>query len=261
MGLKESAVGRSDEFKVPLELIHVEPGWNARGEETSAILELAESVAKVGVVKPLFVQYKNDKIWVRDGHRRLAAAHHANKRLGASIKTVNCITLQRGANEQDYLFLQVMEDQNKTPLEQGVIYKCLIAYGLTATEIAQRAGKSLSQVVQCVDLQAAPFEVREMVTAGAVSSTLAGKIVREHGADKAPKVLAAAVATARKEGKKHATERHIGVTAKAPRKAVLTRLRELLEPGEGTRIDDQKVGVTVKFNDRAWAEFAQLLGI
>ena len=265
MGIKEVSVGRSDEFKVPLDQIQIEPGWNARdlstADELEAIKELAQQMVGVGIIKPLMVVFKNDRVYVRDGHRRLTAAHYANKHLGTKIAHANCVTLPRGAAEEDYLLLQVLEDKSKSPMEVGGVYKRLIGEcGMTEAGIAARVGKSITHVSTCLDLQAAPLPIKNAVKSGAISSTLAAKVIKDKGAE-ATKTVADAIDAAHQQGKTRATAKHIGQEPKKPKANPLTRVRELFGKDEGTTIDETRIGVTVTFSDENYAELSLLLDL
>lgn len=218
MGLKELAVGKRDVFYVDPRELSVKEGFNSRVADDPANKEhiefLARSIAEVGVKEPLTVFNEDGKIYISDGHCRLAATLIAIKR-GAEIVSVPVKSEDRGTSEADRLLRQVLESKNKTPLEQGVVYKRLIGHGWPIAMIAQKAGKSVSQVNAALDLQEAPAEAKQLVASGKVSATLAGDVIRKSGATEGTKKLKAAVAKAESAGKKKATSRHVEKTTPA----------------------------------------------
>jgi ParB family chromosome partitioning protein len=268
MGIQELSVGRAPFYHVDPRTLKVRAGWNSRApedEENKAhVLALADSIAEIGVLEPLTVFLEKDALWVIDGHCRLAATLIAIKR-GADIKSIPVKTEGgRGINEADRVFSQIARNSGKplTLFEQGTVYKRLVAYGWTVEDIARKAGKGVSHVNSALDLQGAPAEVRKLVASGRVAPSLALRTVKEQGGEKAAQTLSNAVDAAMQQGKTHATARHIGEAPKAARKQILTRVKELFDESEGTRIDDTAtVGVVVKFTDSAWAELARILDI
>lgn len=268
MGIQDLAVKRAPIYFVDPRNLHVKAGWNSRApedEENKAhVLALADSIAEVGVLEPLTVFMDEGKLWVIDGHCRLAAAMIAIKR-GAEIVSVPVKTEgERGTNEADRVFSQIARNSGKplTLFEQGTVYKRLVGYGWPVDQIAKRAGKSPAHVNSALDLQGAPAEVRKLVASGRVAATLASKVVRAEGGAKAAQTLSNAVDAATQEGKSHATARHIGEVPKPMRKQALTRVKELFDASEGTQVDDSaSIGVTVKFTDSAWTELARILDL
>lgn len=267
MGIQEQTISRTPFYNVDPRNLNVRPGWNSRApedEENKAhVLALAESIGEMGVLEPLTVFMENDKLWVSDGHCRLAACMIAISK-GADIRSVPVKTEGRASNEADRVFSQIVRNSGKplTPFEQGAVYKRLVGYGWPVEDIAKRSGKSVSHVNAALDLQGAPVEVRKLVASGRVAASLASKVVKKQGGAKAVQTLSNAVDAAAQQGKAHATARHIGEVPKAGRKQAMTRIKELFDASEGTVIDDgARVGVVVKFTDAAWSELARILDI
>jgi ParB-like chromosome segregation protein Spo0J len=265
--LKEIAVRRSDVFWVDPASLSIKDGWNARVDEDpdnkQHILDLAQSIAELGVLTPLIVFREGDKIFVSDGHCRLAAVKHATTVLGASIASIPVQTEGRSANEADYVLRQLLDGKPKTPFELGMIYKRLVGFGWPIAQIASRSGKSLASVNAALDLQGAPPEVQKLVASGRVSATQAIKTVKAEGAE-ASKSLTQAVDRAVKKGKKKATAKDLA-PANGPRLQKLTRVGQILEKGEILSGDD---GVQARQNrtiivlrDSAWRELQGILKI
>lgn len=130
---------------------------------------------------------------------------------GAAIVTVPCIAEPRGTSEADQVASQLTRNSGKplTPLEQGRVYKRLIAYGWTTAKIATAHCKSVAHVNGMLQMQSAPAEVQALVAAGSVSATLAAEVIRAEGATEGAAALGEAVKTARAEGRAKATKKHV----------------------------------------------------
>ena len=208
--IKELAKGRKDVYMLDPRDIQEDPGWNVRlaSEELEAhIQELAISIAEIGVKTPIIVYMKEGIPTVVDGHCRLMAV----KRLiadGIDIQSVPVEMEGRLTNDADRV-LSILTRNLGLPLkmaEKAEVVKKLVAYGWEKSEIAKKAGLSMSGLENLFTLCAAPASVQTMVKEGEVSATMAVETVKEHG-EKAEEVLKDAVKTAKKRGKKKATKK------------------------------------------------------
>ena len=210
-GLKNIATNRSDLFNLNPYLIVAKDGWNSRDmrdpENQAHITQLARSIAEVGVQEPLTIWMDEGKPTLTDGHCRLLATFVAIEEYGAEIRSVPVKTEPRGNNEVDRLFSQGLRNSGKrlSPLEQGQLYKRLLAFGSSEAEIARRMGVQQIQVSRYLDLVGAPEAMQTMVATGAVSATLALQTMGDQGAEKATEVLTQAVTVAKERGKAKAT--------------------------------------------------------
>lgn len=206
-GLKSLAEGRSDILKVDPRKLHIKMDWNSRVATDPANIEhiemLRASIAEVGVKEPLTVYWEDNKAWLSDGHCRLAAVLQLIKE-GVEIKTVPVKSEERYSNEADRLFSQVIRNSGKalSPLEQGALFKKLLALGWQQQDIAKKAGISASRVSQVLDLQMLPEGIKAMVANGEVSAGMAVKTLAEAGSGtKAEQELKAALVTAKSQGR------------------------------------------------------------
>ena len=210
-GLKNNAASRSDIFWVNPFSIAVEDGWNGRDmrdpDNQAHVEELSRSIASVGVLEPLTVYMHDGKPTLTNGHCRLMAVYAAIN-AGAEIKAIPVKTEPRGANERDRVLSQITRNSGKqfTPLEQGVVFKRLMALGWNENEIAAKTGKNVALVQRYIDLQAAPDSVLNLVASGQVSATLAIQTLQEHGDTAGAKVLTEAASSAALAGKRKATD-------------------------------------------------------
>src|SRR6266576_5727438 len=119
-GLASISEGRSDVHRVDPRMLHVKPSWNGRDfndpDNIQHVEELALSIAEIGVKDPLTVVWEEGKAWLVDGECRLRAALLAIER-GAPLKTVPVRSEERGSNDADLLFSQIILNK-KQPFKQ-----------------------------------------------------------------------------------------------------------------------------------------------
>lgn len=216
-GIKHLMVGRQDMFRINPFDLNVKPGWNSRDmedpENVDHVMALAHSIAEHGVKEPLTAYLDDGKLWLSDGHCRLFATLYAIEHLGATIRTVPVKTEERGTDEADRLFSQRIRNSGKkfSPLEEGVLFKKLLAHGWTEEMIAKKTGLSAARVGQLLEMQGAPAEVKRLITTGKVSFTLALQMLRTNGGDGTRTLadLNGALKTAEAAGKDRATAKHV----------------------------------------------------
>lgn len=96
----------------------------------------------------------------------------------------------------------------RSPLETALQCKGLADRGDSVAEIAQSLGLSITQVKSMLLLMSAPPAMLDMVTSGMLSTTLAVETLRHHR-DDALRIVHAAQALARADGRTRLTRRHI----------------------------------------------------
>jgi ParB-like chromosome segregation protein Spo0J len=262
--LKEIAKGRSDIFYVDPRELQIKAGWNCRDlstiENRDHVRELAESIAEIGVVSPLTVFREGDKIYVSDGHCRLAATLYAIHEMKAPIASVPVKTEGRSANEADYVLRQILDGKPKTAFELGAVCKRLVGFGWTIAEIAKRSGKSPSAINAALDLQGAAPEVQKMVASGRISASLAAKTVKAEGVAAAD-TLTKAIDHAKQRGSEKATARDIGEAPKV-RQSKIALVAEIVERGYKAGEYLESADHTILSLDTDdWIDLQKLLGI
>lgn len=268
--LKEISKGRSDVYMIDPRELMVKADWNCRdltsADNKAHVIELANSIAEIGVVTPLVVFKEGDKIYVSDGHCRLAATLYCIHNLKVDIQSVPVKTEGRAANEADYVLRQILDGKPKTAFELGQVCKRLIGFGWPVADIAKKSGKSVSAINAALDLQGAPVEIQKMVASGRVSPSLAAKTVKAEGAG-AAKALGEAIDHATKRGVEKATARDMGGDT-TPRKNKLTLVGEIIERGYDNDPDDPSIGykpsgewVQIVLTTDDWHDLQKLLGL
>lgn len=216
-GIQDMALGRVDLFRMAPRDLTVDPGWNSRTKDFDPAdpddIELARSIAEVGVKSAVTVYMRAGVPVITDGHRRLAATLYAMDVLGAKIQSVPVQTEGKHANEADRVLSQIVRNSGKPlePFEKGNVFAKLMDLGWKEAEIAAKVGLTRQRVAELLKLRKAPKPVADMVKAGTISAGLAIDTMRATKGDnaKATEVLAEAVTKARAAGKDRATAKHV----------------------------------------------------
>lgn len=218
--VKQAMAGstKSDLYKVDRQNLHVAEGFNVRVHDAdykAHIRYLADSFKENGFMqdKPLagYVADQHDgtsAIIITDGHSRLDAYDLAVSE-GMEPFHLPVVTKPRGTSMEDLTIALVTSNSGRplTPYELGLVVKRLVGYGMETKEIAKRIGKGKAYIEGLLDLVAAPKALRDMVTTGKVSATLAVETMKKHGTKEAAKVLGAGVKEATASGKDKVTKK------------------------------------------------------
>jgi len=207
-GIAQFSEGRSDVHRVDPRKLVLVPGFNMREESPELdehIDELAQSIAEIGVKKPIEVKLEDGKLLVREGHCRTRAAIRAIEVYKADLKTVPVISVDRYASDEELILNQVIGNSGKpfTAMEKAKIFKKLLDLGWQQADIAKKTGMSNGRISQILGYLTMPVAVQQMVSAGHVSPSLAQATVK--AADNpaaAASALQAAVDKASAEGRK-----------------------------------------------------------
>lgn len=248
-GIKELAKGRSDLYRLDPRDLKIKDGWNVRDEESLDLDELMVSIKELGVKTPLTVQVEDGQPYVTDGHRRYFATMKLIEQ-GVEIATVPVQTEDRYSNAADHIASMIVRNSGKplTAIEQARVFKRLIDFGLTQTEVAAKVGKSRQWVVNMLELNAAPEELKTLVKSGQVTATLAHKTLKKEGGEKAAKTLKKA---AEKTGGK--------VTEKNVKPSVKSELRALFDSIDFGHAGANG-GYVARMTDDQYAKFRSLAG-
>lgn len=173
---------------LPPSIIKVDPNFNPRLQSDALdqhIREIADSIKADGFdrTQPLAIRYREDGVWLRDGHCRLRAVNLAISE-GTEIERLPCLQM-RGATEADdsYIVLTTQKKKPLEPVEYAMMIRRLLRLGQTETEIARRLGKRRDFVEGMLNLAEAPDEVKDSIVNYGLSATSAMKFVRADGAE------------------------------------------------------------------------------
>lgn len=221
--MKAAGASSSDLWKVKREHIHVIDGFNVRNPNDPAykahVKSLAQSIEENGymVDKPLagYVarEESGDVIYLTDGHSRLAAVDLLIAK-GIEFEGLPVVVKERGASMEDLTIALVTSNSGKplTPMELVTVIKRLKGFGMDDKTIAKRLTITKKYLDDLLFLAAAPTPIRDMVSNGKVSASLAITTLRDNP-KKAVEKLQAAVAKVEASGKTKVTPKNM----KAPK--------------------------------------------
>jgi ParB/RepB/Spo0J family partition protein len=276
MAIKDIAKGRSDLYKVDPAIIQMKDDWNSRDAADPAnkdhIAMLKASIKEMGVKKPLVCyQEKDGIVYVTDGHCRLTAVRELIAE-GVEIKLVPVMVEDKLSNEADRIFSQIVHNAGKplTVIEQGRVFKRLIALGWDQTGIATKAGITQSRVSQVLKLQTLPEKLQRYIVDGKVAATLVLELWKKHNedVDKVIAELEGALANAEAAGRKKVLPKDTGGEGegggegKSRNPSLKSLLKDIIERAwaEGL-VDESEDKVTMTWSDDEYAMVVKLLDI
>jgi ParB/RepB/Spo0J family partition protein len=202
---KVEGVNKQTQFKVDPRIIEIEPGFNARPIDPDHVKAFKDSIKNGAIVPPMFVRVDDGRIILVDGHHRETAYLEL---IAEGFEVLAVDVIQFRGNDADRVAHMITTAQGLplTPLQLGISYRKLIAFGWTQAQIAAKVGKSATHVSQCILLGESNADVQGMVTRKEVAAHVAIKAVKKHGS-KAGDVLADHLQTARLSGKSKVTQK------------------------------------------------------
>ncbi|MGY1671543.1 ParB/RepB/Spo0J family partition protein [Geodermatophilus sp. SYSU D00710] len=192
--------------------------------DDEALEELTHSVREFGLLQPIVVRERAEGGYeLIMGERRLRAAR------AADLETVPAIV--RDTEDDALLRDALLENIHRVqlnPLEEAAAYQQLLEeFGATHEELAQRIGRSRSQVTNTIRLLKLPVRVQTRVAAGVISAGHARALLGLDDAE-AQEALAARIVA---EGLSvRATEEAVALAA-AEQPASRRRARRISAPG------------------------------
>jgi ParB family chromosome partitioning protein len=159
----------------------IDPNPNQPRQVMGDLSELMASIAEKGLLEPLVVRQRGDRLQIVAGERRYQAA----VQLGLHELPV----VIRDVDDTEMLELALIENLQRkdlTPFEeaeafQGLAERC----GYTHEDLARRLGKSRTSITESLALVAMPEEVRNLCRlADIASKSLLLQIVRQSNPEK-----------------------------------------------------------------------------
>jgi ParB family chromosome partitioning protein len=209
--------------EVAVEAIEPNPRQPREVFDEEAMAELVTSIREVGVLQPVVVrEIEAGRYQLVMGERRLRASREAG------LAVVPAIVRDTGddAMLRDAL-LENLHRQQLNPLEEAAAYRQLLdEFGATHEELAERIGRSRSQVTNTIRLLGLPPAVQRRVAAGVLSAGHARALLALDDPDAQERLAARIVA----EGLSvRATEEAVSQGA-APARAKAQRRKALSSP-------------------------------
>lgn len=166
-GVAEDDVTGARFEELPIESIEPNPKQPREVFDEDALAELVASIQEVGVLQPVVVREMTPgRYQLVMGERRLRASREAGQvTIPAIVRETADDALLRDA------LLENLHRQQLNPLEEAAAYQQLLAeFGTTHDELAERIGRSRSQVSNTIRLLGLPPTVQRRVAAGVLSA-------------------------------------------------------------------------------------------
>lgn len=152
--------------EIDVSSIFANPNQPRKIFDQTALKELADSIAKHGVIMPIIVNKSGDRYMIIAGERRFRATKLAGlTKIPAIVKTYN----ERQIKEISLIENLQREDLN--PIEAATAMRSLMDdYGLTQEDLADRIGKSRPAIANTLRLLSLSPEVIKLVSSGELSA-------------------------------------------------------------------------------------------
>jgi ParB family chromosome partitioning protein len=147
---------------IPLAQIRPNPNQPRREFDEQALLELAQSIEREGVIQPIIVRRTApDEYQIIAGERRWRAASIAG--------LTEVLVIVRDADDQKVLELAIVENiqrEDLNPIELAVAFERMASeLSLSHEEIGQKTGKDRVTVTNSIRLLQLPLPIQELVSA------------------------------------------------------------------------------------------------
>ncbi len=157
---------------VSIGLISVGENQTRLDMDAEGLTELASSIQRVGMISPIVVCKKDDKLVVVAGHRRLAAAQKINMlSVPVIIRDIEMSEIKEIAIAENLFRMDL------TPLEQAASIKDVIDSGaLTIEQVSDGMHRSENWVQSQLDLLCWPDDVLQSIHTGFLSVSAASNL-------------------------------------------------------------------------------------
>ncbi len=155
--------------EVPITQITPNPNQPRVHFDEETLVELAASIAEMGVLQPVLVRPVEDDVGGYEliaGERRWRAAQRAGL---TTIPAIVRVTDDVSSVEQ--ALVENLHRQDLTPLEEAAAYQQLLEdFGLTHDQLAERVGRSRSAITNTIRLLGLPPAVQHLLADGQLSA-------------------------------------------------------------------------------------------
>lgn len=175
----DAGVSKATTFNVRPDLVEVEPGFN-RPISRENVEQFKTAIRAGATIPPIYVSVDAGRIVMTDGEHRLIAVKEL---IAEGMEIPSMAAIQFRGSDADRIAHLLTSAQGKplTPLESGLQYLKLLRLNWAVKTIADRIGRSVTHVNECILLAESNTDVQDHVRAGDVSGTTAAKIVKKHG--------------------------------------------------------------------------------
>lgn len=161
-----SEENKKEDKEVDINLIEPNREQPRKQFEEDSLLELAESMKRVGVLNPLIVKKREDYYEIIAGERRWRAAKIAG------IKTLPIRIKQYTELERvEVSLIENLQREDLNPIEEAMAYKKLITeFNLKQDEVAEKVSKSRVTVTNSMRLLKLDERVQEMIVGDMITT-------------------------------------------------------------------------------------------
>lgn len=152
---------------LPIEYVRANPNQPRRDFDQEALLELAQSIERDGIIQPLLARKTGvNEYQIIAGERRWRAASIAGlKQVPVIVKT---------ADDQQVLELAIIENiqrEDLNPIELAMAFQRMAAeLGLSHEQIGQKTGKQRTTITNAVRLLQLPTDLQQLIASNKLSS-------------------------------------------------------------------------------------------
>lgn len=149
--------GSSSIHEVAIEHIQVNPNQPRREFDQTALQELADSIAEIGIIQPITLRELADNSYqIIAGERRYRASQLAGlKAIPAYIRTAN------DENVMEMALIENIQREDLNSLEIALAYQHLLEqYGLTQERLSERVGKKRTTIANYLRLLKLPAPIQ-----------------------------------------------------------------------------------------------------
>ncbi len=154
-------------IEVPVEAVSANPHQPRMHFDEESLVELAASIAEMGVLQPILVRPAGDEQYqLIAGERRWRAAQRAGRTtIPAIVRSTDDVTSIEQA------LVENLHRSDLTALEEAAAYQQLIEdFELTHDQVAARVGKSRSAITNSIRLLGLPPAVQHLLADGQLSA-------------------------------------------------------------------------------------------
>lgn len=146
--------------------IFANPNQPRKVFDETALKELADSIAKHGVIMPIIVNKSGDRFMIIAGERRFRASKIAGlSKVPVIVKNYNDRQIK------EISLIENLQREDLNPIEAATAMRSLMSdYGMTQEELADRIGKSRPAIANTLRLLSLAPEVIKMVANGNLSA-------------------------------------------------------------------------------------------
>lgn len=152
--------------EVEISSVFANPNQPRKVFDETALKELADSIAKHGVIMPIIVNKSGDRFMIIAGERRFRAS-----KLAGLDKIPVIIKNYTERQIKEISLIENLQREDLNPIEAATAMRSLMTdYGLTQEDLADRIGKSRPAIANTLRLLSLAPEVIKMVANGALSA-------------------------------------------------------------------------------------------